>query len=88
MPIPFPNLLVSSEHFRDCQLLLEKRRLWGDLIAAAFQYPKRGCKKGRDSLAGSVVIAPGKWRQAKRGETEWTEYNEFFFYNKGSEALR
>ena len=79
--------LPCEDRLRELELFsLEKRRLWKDL-RAAFQYLKRGFKKEwRDSLAGSVVIAQGKWFQTKRGRFR-LDIREKFFYAKGREAL-
>jgi len=55
-----PKMIRGLEHFYYEERLrelgvfsLEKKRLWGDLIAA-FQYPKRACKKAAEELFTSA----------------------------------
>ncbi|KAK4816216.1 hypothetical protein QYF61_013454 [Mycteria americana] len=52
---------------------LEKKGLWGDLIAA-FQYLKRAYKKaGEGFLQGHVVIAQGEFQKPEFGycQVDW-----------------
>lgn len=65
---------------------LEKRSLWGDLIAA-FQCLKGGCKKEKDRLFSKVCGDRTRENGLKLKEWRFKLDIRNFFCNKGGEAL-
>ncbi|GAB0206191.1 mitochondrial enolase superfamily member 1 [Grus japonensis] len=62
---------------------LEKRRLWGNLIAV-FQYLEGAYKKERDQLFSRAC---SDWTRANDFKLKEVRYKEEMFYNEGAETL-
>ena len=75
-----PEHLSYEERLRELGLFsLEKRRLWGDLIAA-FQYLKRAYKKDGDKLFSRACCSRTRSNgfKLKKGRFRLARRNEFF----------